>query len=229
MEFQHSRVSVVVRTFNESAFIKQVLQQIRNQSDVEVEIILVDNKSDDETISLADLYVDRVLSIEEFRPGAALNLGIKSAKYENIAIISGHCIPIGQLWLSTLVAPLADSKIAGVYGRQIPTNASSAYDKRDLWTTFGIESRFQTKDPFFHNANSALTKLTWDGFPFDEVATNVEDRIWAKQLLESGRVLKYEADAIVDHWHGINHGGDLKRAENVVRVLNQFGIYNETH
>jgi glycosyltransferase involved in cell wall biosynthesis len=228
MKLQYSRVSVVVRTFNEASLIQQVLMQIRNQRSVEVEIILVDNKSNDKTVALADPFVDRILSIGEFRPGAALNLGIKSAQYENIAIISGHCIPIGQAWLSKLIAPLADSRIAGVYGRQIPTSKSSAYDKRDLWTTFGIESRLQTKDPFFHNANSALTKLTWNEFPFDDSVTNVEDRIWAKQLLQHGRLLKYEADAVVDHWHGINHGGDLRRAENVVRVLDEFGIYNET-
>jgi hypothetical protein len=154
-------------------------------------------------------------------------MGIEKAKHDNIAIISGHCIPIGQMWLPKLIEPLRNPEIAGVYGRQIPTNTSNAYDKRDLWTTFGVESRLQSKDPFFHNANSALTKDIWDKFPFNGLATNVEDRIWAKQILDNGLKIRYEAEAIVDHWHGINHGGDLKRAESVVRVLDEFGLYRE--
>lgn len=227
MELQKTRVSVVVRTFNESEFIGQVLAQIRNQQNVEVEIILVDNNSTDKTISIAENYIDQILTIKEFKPGAALNLGIRNAKHDNIAIISGHCIPIGPNWLSMLIEPLSNIEIAGVYGRQVPTDNSNSSDKRDLWTTFGTESRMQSKDPLFHNANSALTKEIWDDFPFNEIATNVEDRIWAKQVLGRGLKLKYQADAIVNHWHGINHGGNLKRAENVVRVFEEFGIYRE--
>lgn len=227
MSLQEAKVSVIVRTFNESEFIGQVLSQIRNQQNCEVEIILVDNDSTDKTVSIANKYVDQILNIVEFKPGAALNMGIEKAKHDNIAIISGHCIPIGLMWLPKLIEPLRNPEIAGVYGRQIPTNTSSAYDKRDLWTTFGVESRLQSKDPFFHNANSALTKDIWDKFPFNGLATNVEDRIWAKQILDNGLKIRYEAEAIVDHWHGINHGGDLKRAESVVRVLDEFGLYRE--
>ena len=227
MRLQEARVSVIVRTFNESEFIGQVLSQIRNQQNCEVEIILVDNDSTDETVSIANKYVDQILHISEFKPGAALNMGIEKAKHENIAIISGHCIPIGLMWLPKLIEPLRNSEIAGVYGRQIPTNNSNAYDKRDLWTTFGVESKLQSKDPFFHNANSALTKNIWDKYPFNGLATNVEDRIWAQQILGTGLKIRYEADAVVDHWHGINHGGDLKRAESVVRVLDEFGLYRD--
>ncbi len=220
--------SVIVRSHNESKFIGKVLNQIRNQSNIEVEIILVDNNSEDETVNIAKPLVDQILTIDKFRPGTAINLGIKSSKYDKIAIISGHCVPVGQEWLSKLLSPLInDTEIAGVYGRQIPTRFSSPNDKRDLWTTFGVENKLQTSDPFFHNANSALTRAIWEKNPFSEIATNVEDRIWAKQILQSGLKIKYQADAIVDHWHGINHGGDKVRAQNVVRVLEEYGVYVE--
>lgn len=228
MSLQPLSTSVIVRTYNESRFIGKVLNQIRSQSNIEVEIILVDNNSEDDTVNIAKPFVDHIVTIDKFRPGAAINLGIRSSKFDRFAIISGHCVPVGLDWLSKLLSPFdTHPEIAGVYGRQVPTSFSSPYDKRDLWTTFGAENKLQTVDPFFHNANSALTREIWEKQPFSEIATNVEDRIWAKQILKSGMKIKYQADAIVDHWHGINHGGDKARAQNVVQVLEEFGVYVE--
>ena len=229
MVFQVPKISVIVRTFNESRFIGEVLNGIRNQSNVEVEIVLVDNKSNDDTVSIAKKFVDRIVYIYDFKPGAALNLGVKNSAHDKIASISGHCVPVNNGWLEKLTSSLdLRSGIVGVYGRQIPTLGSSSNDKRDLWTTFGIESRIQSKDPFFHNANSAVLRDVWTQFKFDEAASNVEDRIWAKHILQNGFKIKYEAEAVVDHWHGINHNGDVNRANNVVNALESYGVYLES-
>ena len=40
--------------------------------------------------------------------------------------------------------------------------------------------KIQKKDYFFHNANSAIPKKIWLIENFSETATNMEDRIWAK-------------------------------------------------
>ena len=63
-------------------------------------------------------------------------------------------------WLKNFIKHLSDNKVAGVYGRQEPLSYSSDYDKRDLITVFGLDKKIQIKDPFFHNANSAL-RSTW--------------------------------------------------------------------
>ena len=60
-----------------------------------------------------------------------------------------------------LVQNFKDEKVAGVYGRQLPLAYSSDFDKRDLYTFFGLENEFQKKSTFFHNANSAIRKKIW--------------------------------------------------------------------
>ena len=72
---------------------------------------------------------------------------------------------------------------------------SSAQAIRDLTIVFGVESRKQKKDPFFHNANSAIRKALWDEVPFDPEATNIEDRIWAEEMIRRGYAVYYAADA----------------------------------
>ena len=221
------KVSVVIRTRNEEKFLESVLLKVRSQINVEVEIIIVDNDSTDNTRKIAEKYSDRILSIDEFYPGKAINLGIKHSSHELVSILSGHCVPIENTWLSNLVGPLnLNQNTVGVYGRQVPTNDSNSLDIRDLWTTFGVEPKVQTRDPFFHNANSALKKSLWSELPFDENVKNVEDRIWARDMLKKGHTLYYEPKAVVDHWHGINHSGNLERADNVVRALREFSIYD---
>ncbi len=189
---------------------------------------MVDNESEDQTVSIARTYIDKLLRIEEFRPGAALNLGIREASFENIVLVSGHCRPTGVQWLSELHRGLGSMhSLAGVYGRQIPTTDSTPIDSRDLWTVFGLEDRIQSVDPFFHNANSLIRKSVWEEFKFSETVTNVEDRVWAKKVLSAGFTLKYATNAVVEHWHGINHNGNIARAQNVVKVLKENKVYGE--
>jgi predicted transcriptional regulator len=109
--------------------------------------------------------------------------------------------------------------VAGIYGRQEPLSFTSSLDKRDLAITFGLDKKIQHKDPFFHNANSCLTRAIWEKFPFDEDCTNIEDRIWGQKVIKEGYKIVYEPDASVFHHHGIHHGSDERRANNIVRIM----------
>jgi len=213
-------VSIIVRTKNEERWISAALQAVFSQTYPNFEVILVDNLSNDRTLEKAKKFDVRVVSIEDFLPGKAINLGIRQSKGEYVVCLSGHCIPVDDKWLETLVNTLEeDANFAGVYGRQQPLSYSSDLDKRDLIITFGLDRRIQHKDPFFHNANSILRRSIWDQIPFDEAATNIEDRIWASAVLKKGLKIVYDPDASVYHYHGIHHGRDLGRAKKIVKIL----------
>ena len=64
---------------------------------------------------------------------------------------------------------------------------SSPQDKRDLWLTFGLDSKIQKKDPFIHNANAAYRRKDLLDHPFSEAMTNIEDRGWAEFQLSLGK------------------------------------------
>jgi len=217
------RVSVIIRTFNEEAWVDHCLNMVFKQDHPDVEVIVVDNKSTDHTLEILRRYpIAKLLTIDKYLPGQSLNIGIRASTGALIACLSSHCIPQRTDWLSTLVKDFEDPSIAGVYGRQLPLAFSREHDKRDLLTTFGLDRRIQVKDYYFHNANSMLRREVWDAFPFDEQVTNIEDRLWGKAVIGAGWRLMYEPEAAVYHHHGINQGGDATRAAGVSSILDSL-------
>ena len=137
--------------------------------------------------------IEGFINIDKFFPGKALNDGIRESIGNYIVCLSAHCIPEDDQWLSNLLKNIKDNpKIAGVYGRQLPLSFTESIDKRDLLIVFGLDRRVQEKDYFFHNANSMIPRKVWDKFPFDEEVTNIEDRIWGKEVIEAGYKIIYE-------------------------------------
>lgn len=219
----YQSVSLIVRTKNEEDWIGHCLGSIFNQTYPVKEVVIVDNGSTDNTLKICSKYPNvKVISIKKYLPGLSLNIGIKKCKGDLVGILSSHCIPKDNLWLESLVKPFKNQKIAGVYGRQIPTSYSSHNDVRDLFITFGEESRNQKKDSFFHNANSMIRKDVWKNFPFDESTTNIEDRIWAQSVLKKGYIIRYESKAVVYHHHGIHHARDIKRSKSTLNVIKKI-------
>lgn len=212
-------VSIIIRTLNEEKWISACLKSVFTQSYTNFEVIIVDNRSKDKTVEKASNFLIKLISIDSFTPGRAINLGIKSSLGDYIVCLSGHCIPTNEFWLENLVADLDDETIGGIYGRQQPLAFSSAIDKRDLLLVFGQDRKIQIKDPFFHNANSAFRRKLWEKFPFDENVSNIEDRVWGKKLIDSGYKIIYEPDASVFHWHGIHHNLDPIRAQKIVQII----------
>lgn len=213
------KVSIIIRTKNEERWIVSCLKSVFNQDYKNFEVILVDNQSTDKTVEKAKMFDVQVVTIEKFLPGKAINLGIEQALGDFLVCLSGHCIPVNPTWLSTLIDNFDDPKVAGVYGRQEPMSFSGDFDKRDLLIVFGLDKKIQKKDPFFHNANSAIRRDVWEQIPFDHNATNIEDRIWAKEVLSKEYHLIYEPEASVYHYHGIHQDMDQQRCNNIVRIL----------
>ncbi|MBI5195865.1 MAG: glycosyltransferase [Nitrospirae bacterium] len=213
-------VSIIIRTKNEERWITSCLMGVFKQDFTDFEVIVVDNESTDKTIEKAQQFnIAKVITCKDYRPGLALNMGIRESRGDYIVCLSGHCIPIDEKWLSSLLNNFDDPKVVGVYGRQEPLAYTPDIDKRDLSIIFGMDRRVQKKDSFFHNANSILRKSAWNEMPFDETAANIEDRIWAEKMLQKGYVIVYEPHASVYHYHGIHQGGDKKRCASVVNIL----------
>lgn len=212
-------VSIIIRTKNEQNWIESCLKSIFNQSYKNFEIILVDNNSTDNTVKIAKKFNIKITKLKKFKPGLAINFGIKKSKGNVIVCISGHCIPVNEYWLSNLIKNLKSKNVAGVYGRQEPLSFSSDLDKRDLFYTFGLDKKIQKFDTFFHNANSAFLRKTWKKYPFDEKVSNIEDRVWGEKVINSGLKIIYEPKASVFHYHGIHHDQNPQRAKNVVKIL----------
>lgn len=216
-------VSIIIRTKNEERWISSCLESVFSQEFKDFEVIIVDNNSIDNTVEKAKQFkIADILNISEYLPGKALNLGVKASSGKYFVCLSGHCVPVNNYWLGNLVDNIKLPDVAGVYGRQQPLSYSSDFDKRDLLITFGLDRKVQVKDSFFHNANSIIKKSIWADIPFDDETTNIEDRIWAKEVIRQGYKIIYEPNACVYHYHGIHQNSDAERCQQIVHILEKL-------
>lgn len=220
----YKKASIIIRTKNEGRWIKQCLKSVFSQNYKNFEVILVDNLSNDSTVKKASQFDIKLVTIEDYKPGDAINKGIKSSTGDYLVILSGHCVPTNEYWLENLLKNLTDEGVAGVYGRQEPLSFSTDSDKRDLTLIFGLDKKVQIKDSFFHNANGALTRKIWEKLPFDSSINHIEDRLWGKDVINAGYKIIYEPEASVYHYHGIHQDSHPQRLKNVVSILEEHDV-----
>src|SRR5215510_11653515 len=96
-------ISIIIRTKNEERWITSCLQAVFDQDEKDVEVIVVDNHSTDKTVEKAKRFPVKVLDVDDYLPGKALNVGFKEARGEFIVCLSAHCIPVNKEWLSNLL------------------------------------------------------------------------------------------------------------------------------
>ena len=141
------KVSIIVRTHNESYWISKCLHEIFNQKYKNFEVVVVDNQSKDNTRKIIKKNFPNCKLVnyksKVFKPGESINYGIKFSEGELICIISGHCIPKNEFWLGQLVKNFKSKKIAGVYGKQEPLDTSDPNIVRELNYLFGNDKKIQ--------------------------------------------------------------------------------------
>lgn len=152
--------SIVIRVKNEARAIAATLGRIAIQRDVaDFEVIVVDSGSTDGTLDVVRGTPARLLEIPActFTYGRALNIGVAAAESERIVSLSAHSFPADEHWLASLLAPLDEDLVAGVYGQHLLTSHASIPDRIAVGLS-GVarkRPRTQTRSVLFSNANSA--------------------------------------------------------------------------
>ncbi len=221
----NDKFSVIIRCKNEERWIGHTIQSVIDFIPVN-EIIIVDNSSEDDSLDIvksfrkdpdlngnSEYYTDiNIVNISSYTPGYALNLGIQSAKYENIVIISSHCV-IKKFDISEIVLNLA--KYIGIFGNQIPLYRGKRINKRYLWKHFTdspVENMYSDMEErhFFHNGASVFTKESLLKYAFNENIVGKEDRYWANHVIKLGENTLYDPINLeVDH-HYTSNGNTWK-------------------
>ena len=204
------RYSIVIRTLNEEKYLQDLIDCINKQkisSEDEIEIILVDSGSTDQTLKIAEQNHLKILFIKKeiFSFGRSLNIGCKASSGEVLVFISGHCIPIGSTWLTNLCSSLKDGSSDYNYGRQVGVDTSYYSEKQHFKKFFPLNNKTNFFNGFFcNNANSAIKKKIWKKYKFDERITALEDMYLAQQIKRHGMKVSYQPEANVMHIHHEN-------------------------
>ncbi|HEY9698676.1 MAG TPA: glycosyltransferase family A protein [Trichocoleus sp.] len=93
--------SIIIPVFNRAKLIGSTLDSILNQEFKNLEIIVVDDGSTDETLKILEKYQDRIQILHQPNrgPGAARNLGIQNARGRYIAFLDSD-----DLWFPWTLA-----------------------------------------------------------------------------------------------------------------------------
>ena len=217
------KISVLIRSYNESKWIGVCLENILAQTVKPFEVLLIDNKSNDGTTEIAKSSFKNIKIFnynKKYTPGGMLNFGIKRTQGNYILIISAHCIPCDKNLIKNLLEPFnLNKKICATYARQVSLNFSDGLTVRDLMLTYGSENKLQKSDPQFNNACSLIKKEEWKNNKFDDDITNLEDRYWASQKLKRDKYIYYSANAKVFHHHGPHHNNNTERLKQTKKTI----------
>jgi rhamnosyltransferase len=221
--------SIVIRAFNESRHIGRLLEGIRQQTVSDVEIILVDSGSGDDTVAIAESYGAKVVRIppQEFTFGRSLNLGLQAATRALVVIASAHVYPVYPDWLERLLEPFADPLLALSYGKQRGAGTSKFSEHQIFAQWFPEQSQLRQNHPFCNNANSCIRRALWMEHAYDETLTGLEDLAWAAWAQAQGHGIAYVAEAEIIHVHNETPRGVFNRYRREGMAFKR--IYPEAH
>lgn len=201
--------SIVILTKNAGSNFNQTLDNVFSQKYKDFEVIIIDSSSTDNTLDIAKQYPVKITKIkaEEFGHGKTRNLGAKLSKGKYIVYITHDAVPKNNNWLSELIKPLKEKKIAGVYSRQVPKENEKAIeksfylslypDKDKLWNW----NNFTQGDNIFSDASSAIKREIWKKYPFNDEILISEDYYWAQKVLKKRYKIIYNSKSEVIHSH----------------------------
>ena len=209
MDIEKLSVSFVIRARNVENDLPRCIDSILSQNNPtnnKLEIIVVDNESTDNTLIIAHSYDAKVITItqDQFTWGKALNIGIEQACGDIVILISADVNAENNMWLSEMLSPFSNRKIAAVYAKQIPRSDAPIDERIRLSHTFPDQSinfdRVSTKI-IASNACAAIRKTVWDNVHYDEKIEGGEEIVWTKEIQENGYTYIYNSNAIVYHSH----------------------------
>ena len=205
--------SIVIRAFNEERHLGRLLEGISRQTIQDVQMILVDSGSTDNTVDIAKEKDVEIVSInpQDFTFGRSLNMGIEAAVSDFILIASAHVYPVYPDWIERMLELFSDPSVALVYGKQRGVSGSQ-FSERQIFNHWYPDVSQNIQDhPFCNNANAAIRRSLWEKNLYNESLPGLEDLAWAKWAQENNHKIAYIAQAEIKHVHEESWRGIKKR------------------
>ena len=224
-------VSVVIPTRNGGPLFAHLCRHLAVlRQRLPVEVLVIDSESSDETVAHARNAGLRVheIAAAEFGHGRTRNLGVRLTAGNVICFLTQDVLPCTPDWPLRFQAALRDPEVAGVYGRQVPRDATSM-EMFFVSLNYPPESLHFAPQPgghhprpgrvLFSNAFSAIRRDVAERIPFPDSAQFSEDQLWAHAVLAAGHSIGYVAEVEALHAHRYSMAGLFRRSFEVGRAL----------
>lgn len=236
------KVSIVLLVKNGAKFLPKLIPALNGQrGDFEKELVVVDSGSTDGSLEyIKGIKEVRNLGIKVFRikpkyfgHGKTRNLAVSKCSGEIVVFLSQDALPINENWLKNLLRNFRESRVVGLFGRQVPYDDTNLVEKYFYEFSYPNERRilgqkdlrnFSNQNLFFSNVNAAARKELLLKYPFREDLIMSEDQYWGREVLKKGYKIVYEPKASVYHSHNYNLLMLAKRYWQIGSSQKQIGL-----
>lgn len=201
-------VSVIILTRNRADSLARTLQSVNKLDYPNVEVVVVDNGSTDQTFQVASNFSAKyVFSPPSYGFSKSRQLGVETARGEIIAWCDDDCIPEPD-WLQHFVKRLQSEDDLGLVGGQVINvgfNDTKQYKGRSKLARNGklIFVANPQEAEFFGNLNMAVKRQAVQSIggydPF--LKAGLEEIDLAMSLRRNGFRIEFEPAAVVRHFH----------------------------
>jgi glycosyltransferase involved in cell wall biosynthesis len=129
------KISIITATYNSAATVKDTLTSVRNQDHPDIEHIIIDGSSVDDTLAIVKTFPHVVKCVSEKDKGIydAMNKGIGLATGEVIGILNSDDIYTRSSVLSAVARAFADPAVKTVYADLEYVHASNPHKTLRTW------------------------------------------------------------------------------------------------
>lgn len=192
------RVSFCIPTFNDEQTISSCLQSISKQEYPDIEIILVDGYSDDNTVAIAESFADEI-HYDDGNLGSARQTSIDHATGEIIGLFDADIILPHNEWLYNAVSFFNYSdKVSTVWPQNVaPPDGTLLTDLYFNHWNLIIEDRIENERGLYGGGNSLFRRECLEAIGAIDTSLHWgEDFDWSRKLKDRGYQVVYLRDPV---------------------------------
>lgn len=226
-------ISIIVPVYNAAGFLEQCLEALINQTYPSLEIILVDDASTDESLSICRTYAardPRIVLIQNDKnsgQGACRNSGLKTAKGAYIGFADSDDVPdLNQFERLHALIRETDSDIAVCRFRTTPDHETEPF----LVSTKQIDAKQATIEfltspsfgAFSWNKLFRAELLTAGCYPPEQCYIGYEDIVYIPQVCLNAKKIVMTSESL---YYYRQHTASVTCSDFNPRKLNQLNAY----
>lgn len=194
MKYKPPLISVIIPTKNSSLFIEACLFSIRDQSYQNIELIVVDNYSNDETRAIADKYNVRFFSKGPER-SSQRNYGVRKSKGDFIIIIDSDMQLSKDVVADCVKVFMGNSRVSSIV---IPEQSFGT----GFWSKCkAFERSFYQGVEWMEAARAFRKEKFWEAGGYDQSMVSGEDWYLSQKVQEFGVLGRIQS--IIYHNEGL--------------------------
>jgi glycosyltransferase involved in cell wall biosynthesis len=226
-------ISVIVPTYCEEENIERCLRSIRKQKFNEnIEVIVVDSNSPDNTKAIAENYADKVINIDMRGVSKARNVGAEEAKGKLLLFLDADTI-LDDHFIARMYKCFNDRRIVGVSGYLVGLEKSGVVDNIFKLFHYNLLNRIASLTaklglPLFPTVCCAYRKFAFKKVGgFDENLAIAEDIAFSLKMGKIGRCLVIKEAKAYTSLRRVKKNGRMKNYFSYFRNYYRVFIRNE--